>query len=89
MKLDRGFDLGPTDLSAYIWVVNVLNRENVTNVYGSSGLADNTGWLATPEGQAFLEANGPEALDRYNLAQRNPRNFATPRIVRVGLKTSF
>ena len=62
---------------------------NTTNVYASSGLGDNTGWLSTPEGQAWLETNGAEALARYDLAQRDPENFATPRIVRFGLRTSF
>lgn len=88
-KLDKGFHLGRTNMNVFIIGENIFNRENVTNVYGSSGLPDNTGWLATPEGQAFLAANGPDAEARYNLAQQDPRNFGTPRIVRVGLKTSF
>ena len=89
MKVDREFDMGPTKLDAFIWVQNLLDRDNPVNVYSSSGLADNTGWLATPEGQGWLAANGPEAQARYDLAQRDPRNFSIPRIVRIGFRTSF
>lgn len=89
MKLDRNFRVGATDLSAFVWVVNVFDRMNPITVYTSSGQADRTGWLSTPEGEAWVEANGADARERYELAERNPRNYATPRIVRFGLRTSF
>jgi outer membrane receptor protein involved in Fe transport len=89
MKLDRSFHVGATDLNAFVWVANLLDRRNAVTVYASSGLPDETGWLSTPEGQAWLESNGADARERYELAQRDPRNFAAPRIVRFGLRTSF
>jgi outer membrane receptor protein involved in Fe transport len=89
MKLSRDFPLGYTTLGAFVWVVNVFDRENPSAVYSSSGLPDETGWLSTPEGEAWLESNGEGARERYEMAQADPRNYLTPRIVRVGLKTSF
>ncbi|MFN0151322.1 MAG: TonB-dependent receptor domain-containing protein [bacterium] len=89
LKVDRDFDVGYTNLNAFVWVVNVLDRKNPSTVYSSSGLPDETGWLSTPEGQAWLESNGEGARERYELAQNDPRNYLTPRLVRFGLRTSF
>jgi outer membrane receptor protein involved in Fe transport len=89
MKLDRDFRVGTTNLNAFLWVVNVFDRENAVTVYSTTGLPDETGWLSTPDGQAWLEANGEGARERYEQAQRDPRNFGPPRIVRFGLRTSF
>lgn len=89
LRVDRDFDAGFSKLNAFVWVVNVLDRKNPSTVFSSSGLPDETGWLSTPEGQAWLESNGEGARERYELAQNDPRNYLTPRIVRFGLRTSF
>jgi outer membrane receptor protein involved in Fe transport len=89
LKLDREFHLGATRLNAFVWVINLFDRMNPSAVYTSSGLPDETGWLSTPDGQAWLAANGEDARERYELAQRSPGNYLTPRVVRFGLRTSF
>jgi outer membrane receptor protein involved in Fe transport len=87
MKADRSFLVGGLDLNLYVWVLNVLNRKNPVNVYTSTGDAYDTGWLSTPTGGASYGTPEEEAL--YQLAQRNPNNFDSPRCVRFGLRTSF
>ncbi len=78
---------GGLNVNAYIWILNVLNRKNPANVYTSSGVSDETGWLSNPVGErAYSTA---ELRERYNLAQSNPNNYDVPRMVRFGLKTSF
>jgi outer membrane receptor protein involved in Fe transport len=89
LKVDRDFKVGFTNLNAFLWIVNVFDRKNPVTVFTSTGLPDETGWLSTPDGQAWLDANGADAQERYELAQNDPRNFGPPRIVRVGLRTSF
>jgi outer membrane receptor protein involved in Fe transport len=87
MKVDRTFQVGGLNLNAYVWVLNLLDRRNAATVYTSSGDSETTGWLATETGA--LSYAGEEARALYELAQRNPNNYDTPRTVRFGLKTSF
>lgn len=87
MKLDRGFAFGRYEINAYLWVLNVLNRVNPVAVYSSSGDPAETGWLTTPTGALSYSTDEERGL--YGLAQRNPNNYDSPRMVRFGLRTSF
>jgi hypothetical protein len=87
LKADRGFTVGRLDWQAYVWVLNVFNRKNPVNVYTVTGSPDDAGYLTTPQGRASYETETARSM--YALAERNPNNFDIPRMVRVGLKTSF
>jgi hypothetical protein len=89
MKANKGFQFGRTNVDFYVWVINLFDRENASYVYQSTGSADATGWLTTPEGEKWLADNGAQALEWYNLAQQSPNNFGTPRMVRFGIRTDF
>jgi outer membrane receptor protein involved in Fe transport len=89
LKANKGFQFGRANVDFYVWVTNLFDRENATYVYQSSGSPDVTGWLATPEGEKWTADNGAQAVEWYNLAQRNPNNFSTPRQVRFGIRTDF
>jgi len=89
LKADKGFSIGSYSLAAYVWVLNVFDRENPILVYQSSGSASSTNWLATQEGIAWLARNGEEGRLLYEQAQRNPNNFDIPRMVRFGLRAEF
>jgi len=89
LKANKGFEFGRAKVDFYVWVINLFDRKNATYVYQSTGSPESTGWLATPEGEKWLADNGPEALNLYNLAQRNPNNFSVPRMVRFGIRTNF
>jgi outer membrane receptor protein involved in Fe transport len=97
MKANREIPLaGGMTLDLYVWVINLFDRDNVTDVYEGSGLPNETGWLVTGEGQAFI-ANNAEPHDssflsgeeKYRIKQSDPRNYDTPRQIRVGARWTF
>ncbi len=88
-KADKNFKVGRYGLSAYVWVLNLFDRDNAARVYQSSGSATSTNWLVTAEGLAWLAQNGQRGRELYELAERNPNNFDIPRMVRFGLRADF
>jgi hypothetical protein len=91
LKLERRFKVGVYNITPYVWVKNLLDRDNIAYVYEGTGQADNSGYLETPEGQqrATNPVNGDEFAYRYNVAQRNPLNYGIPRMILLGLRMSF
>lgn len=100
MKAEKSFTFGEYKLVPFIWVKNLLNTENVTNVYEGTGEGDNTGYLQSPEGiiksgdativdEATGLTRGEQFASRYDLLQQNPKNYSNPRMIMVGLRMSF
>ncbi len=87
-KLERRFNVGSFNITPYVWVKNLLDRENVIGVYEGTGQPDETGFLNTPVGQTNI-ANNEEYGQRYELKQFTPVNYSNPRMVFFGLRTSF
>ncbi len=79
------------DFNVYLLLLNALNTKNVLNVYKTSGLADDDGYLSTGVGQQQVAA----AIDPasftylYTVKMRNPNNFSLPRRIRLGIQFSF
>ena len=88
-KASKGFRLGSQNLEASIWVLNVLDRVNVFNVYHGTGTAGSTGFLSTPSGQTFLANNPDNGAQLYDLAQNQSASYGNPRLVRFGLRLAF
>jgi len=98
-KLQRTFNVGAYKLVPYLWVKNLLNRDNVISVYEGTGNAYATGYLETPEGQTRTIDTEPDPHTgenygdvfgyRYDLLQNNPSNYSNPRMILVGLRMSF
>ncbi len=93
-KVNKTIPIGRQSLDLYIWALNLFNRDNVYQVYTSSGSALTTNWLDTPEGQAYVETNAAKygedgAIERYHLSERSPLLHGVPRMVRFGAKLSF
>ena len=65
-------------------VLNILDTDNVDEVFPGSGDAANDGYLNTLEGKTWATGN-PDAVDFYNARLQDPRNWDAPRQVRVGL----
>ncbi len=86
LKISREFKVGRYGIKPYLVVLNLLDRDNVLGVYESSGRPNSTGFLATPEGQDFAETFG---VERYNLKENNPTNYANPRLIFLGVSASF
>ena len=100
LRLEKGFDIGPASATAYIYVQNLLNRENVENVYFRTGSAGSDGFLTDPELSEDIVANqGQEFVDYYqriNLENRSHYRaswgqdlLGQPRQVRVGIRVTY
>jgi len=88
-KADKSFSFRNLNLGFFVWVLNLFDRDNATNVYTGSGSPNTTGWLATPSGQAFLETYGETGKRKYLEKENNPLNYDIPRMVRFGMILSF
>jgi len=79
------------DFNVYLQVLNALNTANVLNVYRTSGLPDDDGYLATGVGQQQVAAQiDPTSFQYlYQLRADNPNNFSLPRRIRLGIQFSF
>ena len=89
MKVDKIFYLGRMSFVPYLWIQNLLDRENYHTVWQSTGEPDNTAYLTTPEGQQAIRANGEGYASDYKALERNPWNYGLPRIIRLGLRVEF
>ena len=83
-------------INVYLRVQNLLNTQNVINVYNFTGTALNDGYLTDGS------ANGPQTLQSniasfgtdsygimYDLRMRNPANISQPRRIFLGVNFSF
>lgn len=96
MKANKTFSLGGANLDFYVWVLNLLDRDNVVAVYETSGDAQSTNYINTDQGQDFVEAwdevhdgTNLTGREKYELKQRDPANFDIPREIRFGIRMSF
>lgn len=91
-KLERRFLVSGFEITPYVYVKNLLDRENVIGVWEGTGQPDETGYLTTPEAVSAIEADqaeGGDYLERYELKQFVAQNWANPRQVFFGLRASF
>jgi outer membrane receptor protein involved in Fe transport len=97
-RFDKTVSFGPLNTNIYLWVVNVLNTQNVVDVYRTSGDAFDDNYLSSPAGVAAVqgyEQYGDEVVQTYkNLYQdinyfNNPGFFGPPRQIRLGIKLNY
>jgi hypothetical protein len=88
LRVDKKIRLGSFELTPYVWVLNLLNTENVLTVYNATGKPDDDGWFNTLEGQTWAKAN-PLAAQWYYYRNADPENWGEPRQIRLGLKIDF
>ena len=87
LKLDKTVTLfNSVDLNVYLWIQNVLDRQNVIGVYTGTGEQNNDGWFQTSQGQTWSENNGQNAVEMYHYLQNNMNFLSTPRVVRLGVR---
>ena len=73
------------NMNAYIYATNLLNTELINDVYGSTGLPNDDGFLNT----AQVTNHSQEYADAYKVRLSNYTNWGAPRQVRFGLKLNF
>ncbi|MDX9757586.1 MAG: TonB-dependent receptor [Bacteroidota bacterium] len=96
-RLDKTVDIAGLDVNFYIWVINLLDTKNVTDVFMQSGSASDNGYLSTIQGRQLLQTYAQygqvfEDLYRDYYYQTNIMNadlFGPPRQVRLGLRIDF
>lgn len=96
-RIDKSFSIGPLNMNVYLWVINVLNTQNIVGVFNTTGDAYDDGWLASPEGAqryaGFKSQYGEEAAETYKqlyLASiYDPSFFGPPRQIRLGIKLEY
>ena len=91
LRVDRGFDIPNSNarVTAFLWVQNVFDSDNINDVWRYTGLADNDGFLATPGGLNFLRNSPGIARDLYSHRNRDHFRVGLPRITRLGLRLDF
>ncbi|MFO0386233.1 MAG: carboxypeptidase-like regulatory domain-containing protein [Flavobacteriales bacterium] len=100
MNIDRNFSLAfgkdenkkkAANLNVYLWVINLLNTQNVNSVYRFTGTPDDDGFLAAAQYQSFINSqNSPEAFrNYYRMFVDNPFNLGLPRQIRLGIRLDF
>ncbi len=89
LKLDRRFAIGQrAAVTAYLEVENLLDTDNVTDVWQATGLADEDGYLGTAGGQQERPV-GSLSRDLYQFQLRTPGNYGIPRQTRLGFRLNF
>lgn len=90
LRVDRKFSVGDrTTLSAFVWVQNLLDTQNVQGVWRATGLPDDDGFLSTAGGQQFLSSSEPVAETMYLHRTRSLGNYGIPRLTRIGVRLDF
>ncbi|MGI8892498.1 MAG: TonB-dependent receptor domain-containing protein [Bacteroidia bacterium] len=98
-KLDKDFDIkfGNREgarsayINAYILVQNLLDADNIINVYRSTGNPGDDGYLTAAESQVSIAGLAcPECFrDLYSIKVNNPDNYSLPRRARLGVSLNF
>lgn len=85
-KLDKSFAVSGVNMNVYLWALNLLGTDNITNVYEQTGEPNDDGWLNTVPGVDFANRGGDSAVAYYQARMRTPFNFDIPRQYRMGLR---
>jgi outer membrane receptor protein involved in Fe transport len=85
VKLDKTVSVWKTNWNFYIYVINLLNSEIINNVYGSTGLPDDNGYLNTPNGNIQTQL----FKDNWKIRIQNPSYWGPPRQVQFGIRVNF
>jgi outer membrane receptor protein involved in Fe transport len=93
-KLDRRIDVNianfQSSFTVYFWVYNLLNTENVIDVWQTTGLPDDTGYLSTVGGKDYF-SNQLSADERaaWSMREKDWSHYGIPRQMRLGVKWHF
>lgn len=79
------------NLNIYLQVNNILNTQNILNVYGATGTANDDGYLAEDRYQQAIQQQNSEISFREYYAYKinSPYNYGLPRTIRLGVKLDF
>ncbi|MCB9251457.1 MAG: TonB-dependent receptor [Flavobacteriales bacterium] len=77
-----------TGVTVFLWVQNLFNTKIIESVYAFTGLPNDDGYLNSPLGEQAIsqQVNQQSFIDLYNISMNNPFNYASPRLIRLGLR---
>ncbi|MBX7046389.1 MAG: TonB-dependent receptor [Ignavibacteria bacterium] len=87
-RIDKTVEIWKTKLNFFIYATNLLNTELINNVYGSTGLPDNNGYLNTPTGNQNA-TNPVYNQNWHDVMSAKIANWGPPRQVQFGVKMNF
>lgn len=86
MRADKTINIRENmNVNIYVWVLNLLDRKNVIDVFNATGQADDGGYLST-EAAASLTTR---QIQQYQVNYAEGLNYDTPRQVRLGIAFNF
>jgi hypothetical protein len=89
LRVDRAFQItDKATVTAYVWVQNLLDQDNVIDVYQFTGAPDEDGYLDSALGLSEFPI-GSIGRDYYSFRLDSPFNYGIPRQTRVGLRLNF
>ena len=100
MRVDKAVAVAGLNLDIYVYVQNLLNAQNVVNVYYRTGNAFDDGYLTNPSlSGKVVQGLGANYVDLYNVINLQDRQhqwnlngvdlFSTPRQIRLGARVEF
>jgi outer membrane receptor protein involved in Fe transport len=95
-RIDKTVQLSGINLNIYVWVINLLNTQNIISVYNNTGDAYDNGYLNDPLGQSVIEGfrqygedKAQTFTDLYKAINYNANNFGVPRQIRLGIRLNY
>ncbi|MCK4661946.1 MAG: carboxypeptidase-like regulatory domain-containing protein [Bacteroidales bacterium] len=78
-------------LNIYLDIANLLDAQNILEVYSSTGNPEDDGFLNNPQNQKYIQARYSEESYRYyySMIVNNPGRYSLPRRIKVGVLLSF
>jgi len=86
LKIDKRFTVGQTGIILYTTILNLFNKENVRDVWLTTGLPDDTGYTGMPSGKEFWEKASETTKALYKMREMDYNNYGIPRQIRLGVK---
>jgi len=90
-KEKEGEERKSAALNVYFQILNVLNTQNVINVYSATGDPNDDGFLqeATYQSQINSQLDVQAFKDLYTIKMAEPTMYALPRRIRLGVMLNF
>lgn len=91
MGKEKGDNTKQAYLNVYLQVLNLLNTQNIINVYPYTGNPNDDGYLSAPEWQRQINNQvDPQSFrDLYGIYVDSPSNYSLPRQIRLGVILNF
>jgi hypothetical protein len=91
-KIDKDIMLSQkVYMNIYFHILNILNSQNILNVYRATGNPDDDGYLASPEAQPeiAIKTDSEAFTELYQIRVNSPGNYSLPRRLRLGVALNF